>query len=115
VKEKYYYFGGSDEFSRSMKPGMKWFDKKRWDDKIPFMIRRNRMKKIKEQIRDIASQYALQIIYVFGSRAKEALDLCNGRIEQFSSTPCYFLKCCSYVFLPPSIFRVVINGTNSGF
>ena len=33
------------------------------------------MEKIKEQIRDIASQYGLQIIYAFGSRAKEALDL----------------------------------------
>jgi hypothetical protein len=98
-----------------MKPGLKWFDKKLRDDKIPFRIRRNSMEKIEEQIRGIASQYALQIIYIFGSRAKEALDLCDGRIEQFSSTRCYFLKCCFYVFLPPSIFRVVINGTNSGF
>jgi predicted nucleotidyltransferase len=45
------------------------------------------MKKIKEEIRDIASQHSLQIIYAFGSRAKEALDLAEGRIEQFSSTP----------------------------
>jgi len=45
------------------------------------------MKKIKEQIRDIAFQYGLQIIYTFGSRAKEALDLAEGRIERFSSTP----------------------------
>ena len=45
------------------------------------------MRKIREQIRDIAFQYGLQIIYTFGSRAKEALDLAEGRIERFSSTP----------------------------
>jgi predicted nucleotidyltransferase len=45
------------------------------------------MKKIKEQIKDIASQYGLQIIYAFGSRAKEALDMVEGRIEQVSSKP----------------------------
>lgn len=45
------------------------------------------MKKIKEQIRDIASQYDLQIIYAFGSRAKEALAFAEGRIRRFPSTP----------------------------
>ncbi len=45
------------------------------------------MSKIKEEIRDIASRYGLQIIYAFGSRAKEALDLVEGRIEQFYSRP----------------------------
>jgi predicted nucleotidyltransferase len=45
------------------------------------------MIKIKEQIRNIASQYSLQIIYAFGSRAKEALDLVEGKIEKFSSKP----------------------------
>jgi hypothetical protein len=40
------------------------------------------MKKIKEQIRDIAFQYGFQIIYAFGSRAREALDLAEGRIER---------------------------------
>jgi predicted nucleotidyltransferase len=45
------------------------------------------MKKIKEQIKDIASQYGLQIIYAFGSRAKEALDMVEGRIEQVSPKP----------------------------
>jgi len=40
---------------------------------------------IKEKIREIASQYGLQIIYAFGSRAKEALDLVEGRIDQFST------------------------------
>jgi predicted nucleotidyltransferase len=43
------------------------------------------MNKIKEEISAIASQYGLQIIYAFGSRAKEASDLVEGRIEQFSS------------------------------
>jgi hypothetical protein len=45
------------------------------------------MNRIKEQIREIASRYGLQIIYAFGSRAKEALDLVEGRIVHFSSTP----------------------------
>ena len=45
------------------------------------------MNKLKEQIRDIAHQYGLQIIYAFGSRAKEALDLVEGRIDHFSSKP----------------------------
>jgi predicted nucleotidyltransferase len=45
------------------------------------------MKKIKEQVKDIASQYGLQIIYAFGSRAKEALDMVEGRIEEVSSKP----------------------------
>jgi len=45
------------------------------------------MNKIKEQIKGIASRYGLQIIYAFGSRAKEALDLAEGQIEHFSSTP----------------------------
>jgi len=45
------------------------------------------MKKIKEQVKDIASRYGLQIIYAFGSRAKEALDMVEGRIEEVSSKP----------------------------
>lgn len=45
------------------------------------------MNRIKEQIREIASRYNLQIIYAFGSRAKEAFDLAEGKIERFSSTP----------------------------
>jgi len=45
------------------------------------------MNRIKEQIREIASRYNLQIIYAFGSRAKEAFDLSEGKIERFSSTP----------------------------
>jgi hypothetical protein len=45
------------------------------------------MNKIKEQIRDIACRYDLQIIYAFGSRGREAMDLAEGRIGRFSSTP----------------------------
>ena len=45
------------------------------------------MNKIKEQIRDIVSRYALQIVYAFGSRGREALDLVEGRIKHFSSAP----------------------------
>ena len=45
------------------------------------------MNQIKGQIKDIATRYSLQIIYAFGSRAKEALDLVEGRMEHFSSTP----------------------------
>lgn len=45
------------------------------------------MKEIKKEIKNIASQYGLQIIYAFGSRAKEALDLVEGRIERFSNKP----------------------------
>jgi len=45
------------------------------------------VKEIKEQVKDIASQYDLQIIYAFGSRAKEALDMVEGSIGQVSSKP----------------------------
>ena len=45
------------------------------------------MKKIREQISDIASRYGLQIIYAFGSRAKEASDLVENRIKHLPSTP----------------------------
>jgi hypothetical protein len=45
------------------------------------------MKKIKEEIENTASQYGLQIIYAFGSRAKEASDLVQNRIEHLSPTP----------------------------
>ena len=44
------------------------------------------MKRIKEQISDIASRYGLQIIYAFGSRAKGASDLVENRIEHLPST-----------------------------
>jgi len=51
----------------------------------------NMKKKMKnemeEKITKIASKYRLQIIYAFGSRAKEVLDRLEGRISQLSSTP----------------------------
>ena len=42
---------------------------------------------IKEKIQQIAAKYGLQIIYAFGSRAKEAREVIQGRLEQLSSTP----------------------------
>jgi hypothetical protein len=45
------------------------------------------MPAIKEKIGQIAAQYGLQIIYAFGSRAKEALEVVEGRMERLSPTP----------------------------
>jgi len=42
---------------------------------------------LKEIIGQVAAKYGLQIIYAFGSRAKEALEVVEGRIERLSSTP----------------------------
>ena len=42
---------------------------------------------IKEKIEQIAAKYGLQVIYAFGSRAKEALEVVEGRIASLSSTP----------------------------
>ena len=41
---------------------------------------------MKDQIIEFAKKYGLQIIYAFGSRAKDALDLIEGRIECLAST-----------------------------
>ena len=40
----------------------------------------------KREISEISDRYGLQIVYAFGSRAKEALDLVEGRIGHFCST-----------------------------
>ena len=45
------------------------------------------MSKIKERIREIADRYGLQIIYTFGSRAKEALGIVEGEIEHLYAKP----------------------------
>ena len=42
---------------------------------------------MKEKIGQIAAKHELQIIYAFGSRAEEAKDVVEGRIERLSSTP----------------------------
>lgn len=42
---------------------------------------------IKEEIKKIAHQYNLQIIYAFGSRAKEVLDVIEGRLDKISPKP----------------------------
>ncbi len=44
------------------------------------------MPAIKERIGQIAAKYGVQIIYAFGSRAKEAREVVQGRIERLSST-----------------------------
>ncbi len=45
----------------------KQFDKKTWDGTISYRVEKNSMKREKQQIEGIASQYGLQIIYAFGS------------------------------------------------
>jgi len=45
------------------------------------------MPAIKEKIGEIAAKYGLQIIYAFGSRAKEAREVVEGRSEQLSASP----------------------------
>ena len=42
---------------------------------------------MKEKIAQMAAKYGLQIIYAFGSRAKEALEVVEGRVERLSSAP----------------------------
>ena len=42
---------------------------------------------MKEKIGQIAAKHGLQIIYAFGSRAEEAKDVVEGRIERLSSSP----------------------------
>jgi predicted nucleotidyltransferase len=42
---------------------------------------------LKELIGQVAAKYGLQIIYAFGSRAKEALEVVEGRVERLSSSP----------------------------
>ena len=44
------------------------------------------MNGIKSEINEIAVTYGLQIIYAFGSRAREALDLVEGRTGHLGST-----------------------------
>ncbi len=40
-----------------------------------------------EEIRNIAGQYGLQIIYAFGSRAEEACDFLKNRMEKLAAVP----------------------------
>jgi len=41
---------------------------------------------MKEKIGQIAAKYGVQIIYAFGSRAKEALEVVEGRLDRLSPT-----------------------------
>ncbi len=42
------------------------------------------MNRLRNQLRELADKYNIQIIYAFGSRAKEALDLVEGRVDSLS-------------------------------
>jgi len=42
------------------------------------------MSKIKNELKQLAEKYDIQIIYAFGSRAREALNLVEGKIEKLS-------------------------------
>jgi predicted nucleotidyltransferase len=42
---------------------------------------------VKEKIAQMAAKYGLQVIYAFGSRAKESLDAVEGRRKRLSSSP----------------------------
>jgi len=42
------------------------------------------MSKLRNQLRELADKYSIQIIYAFGSRAKEALDLVEGTVDSLS-------------------------------
>jgi len=44
------------------------------------------MNKIKNELKQLAEKYDIQIIYAFGSRAREALDLVEGKIERLSKS-----------------------------
>ena len=44
------------------------------------------MNKIKNELKQLAEKYDIQIIYAFGSRAKEALNLVEGKIERLSKS-----------------------------
>jgi hypothetical protein len=44
------------------------------------------MNGVKGEIREIARHYGLQIVYAFGSGAKEALDMVEGKTSRFDSS-----------------------------
>ena len=44
------------------------------------------MNKIKKELKQLAEKYDIQIIYAFGSRAREALNLVEGKIERLSKS-----------------------------
>ena len=44
------------------------------------------MSKIKNELKQLAEKYDIQIIYAFGSRAREALNLVEGKIERLSKS-----------------------------
>ena len=48
---------------------------------------RNQTFVIKKDIERMAEKYRLQMIYTFDSRAKEVLDIVEGRQEHLAATP----------------------------
>ncbi len=45
------------------------------------------MNRCKELLKDLAERYGIQIIYAFGSRAKEAFEMVEGKRKALSSGP----------------------------
>ena len=45
------------------------------------------MSKIREKLKGLAERYGIQIIYAFGSRAREALEMVEGKRESLSPGP----------------------------
>ena len=45
------------------------------------------MSKVREKLKRLAERYGIQIIYAFGSRAREALEMAEGKRESFSPGP----------------------------
>jgi len=45
------------------------------------------MSKVREQLEELADRYGIQIIYAFGSRAREALEMVEGKRESLSPGP----------------------------
>ncbi len=48
---------------------------------------RKTMNKVKEQLEGLADKYGIQIIYAFGSRAREALEMVEGKRKSLSPGP----------------------------
>jgi len=46
-----------------------------------------KLSKVREQLKRLADRYGIQIIYAFGSRAREALEMAEGKRESLSPGP----------------------------
>jgi len=45
------------------------------------------MSKVREQLKELADKYGIQIIYAFGNRGKETLEMVEGKREFLSPGP----------------------------